>query len=444
MSLHHPTIAVSAPGKVFLAGGYLVLDQEYTAFVFGLDARINIIAGDIHTTAGVQLTEIVVDSPQFLEAQWRYGYHLAGEGGGIKVTQLQVSGAQINPNPFVETTLSYALTYIDRVAKHRPSHSMASARLIILADNDYYSHSESESTRQGRFAKFPVTLGDANKTGLGSSAALVTSLTAALLAHYLPEDLFNIQSDPGKRALHNLAQAAHCAAQGKVGSGFDVATAVYGSCRYRRFSPETLSSIPEPGAAGFADALVKLVDGESAWDVEVLKDAVIMPKGVVLRMCDVDCGSKTVGMVKKVLKWRSSNPEESKKLWDELQKRNEQLIATLNAGDVENLPVKITAVREMIRRMGSASDVPIEPESQTELLDALSTVEGVYGGVVPGAGGYDALALLMKDDEETKQRVEEFLDKWAKEKGTKVKLLGVKGEMEGVRSESLDVYAGWI
>ncbi|KAL7760211.1 hypothetical protein ACKLNR_010301 [Fusarium oxysporum f. sp. zingiberi] len=443
MTLHHPTIAVSAPGKVFLAGGYLVLDQEYTAFVFGLDARINIIAGDIHTTAGVQLTEIVVDSPQFLEAQWRYGYHLAGEGGGIKVTQLQV-GAQINPNPFVETTLSYALTYIDRVAKQRPSHSMASARLIILADNDYYSHSESESTRQGRFAKFPVTLGDANKTGLGSSAALVTSLTAALLAHYLPEDLFNIQSDRGKRTLHNLAQAAHCAAQGKVGSGFDVATAVYGSCRYRRFSPETLSSIPEPGAAGFADALVKLVDGESAWDVEVLKDAVIMPKGVVLRMCDVDCGSKTVGMVKKVLKWRSSNPEESKKLWDELQKRNEQLIATLNAGDVENLPGKITAVREMIRQMGSASDVPIEPESQTELLDALSTVEGVYGGVVPGAGGYDALALLMKDDEETKQRVEAFLDKWAKEKGTKVKLLGVKGEMEGVRSESLDVYAGWI
>ncbi|KAF4972664.1 hypothetical protein FSARC_813 [Fusarium sarcochroum] len=443
MSLHHPTIAVSAPGKVFLAGGYLVLDQEYTAFVFGLNARINIIAGDIHTTAGVQLTEIVVDSPQFLEAQWRYGYHLAGEGGGIKVTQLQV-GAHISRNPFVETTLSYALTYIDRVAGHRRSHSMTSARLIILADNDYYSHSESESIRTGRFAKFPVALGDANKTGLGSSAALVTSLTASLLAHYLPQDLFDIRSDQGKKTLHNLAQAAHCAAQGKVGSGFDVATAVYGSCRYRRFSPATLSKIPEAGTAGFADALVKLVDGESVWDVEVLKDAVIMPKGVVLRMCDVDCGSKTVGMVKKVLAWRAANPEISKKLWDELQKRNEQLIATLNAGDVAQLPEKLTAVREMIRKMGSASDVPIEPASQTELLNALSTVEGVYGGVVPGAGGYDALALLMKDDDETKQRVEVFLEKWAKEKGTKVKLLGVKGEMEGVRTESLDVYAGWI
>ncbi|KAF4980785.1 hypothetical protein FZEAL_3299 [Fusarium zealandicum] len=442
MSNRNPTIAVSAPGKVFLAGGYLVLDQEYTAFVFGLDARINIIAGEIHTTPGVQLTEIVVDSPQFLEAQWRYGYRLAEEGGGIKVTQLQV-GSKINANPFVETTLSYALTYIDRVAGHRPTHSMTSARLIILADNDYYSHSNL-NTQTGRFAKFPVTLGDANKTGLGSSAALVTSLTAALLVHYLPRDLFDVESDPGKRTLHNLAQAAHCAAQGKVGSGFDVATAVYGSCRYRRFSPATLSKIPEPGAAGFADSLVKLVDGASEWDVEILKDAVVMPPGVVLRMCDVDCGSQTVGMVKKVLAWKAENPEESKKLWDDLQRRNEELIATLNAGDVEQLPERLGAVRGLIKQMGNASGVPIEPDSQTELLDAVGAVEGVYGGVVPGAGGFDALALLMRDDDETKHRVEEFLVKWAQTKGTKVKLLAVKGEMQGARCESLDVYAGWI
>lgn len=90
MSSRNSTVAVSAPGKVLLAGGYLVLDRQYTGFVFGLSARINIIAGEIRTGPGVQLTEIVVDSPQFLEAQWRYGYHLAEEGGGIKVTQLQV------------------------------------------------------------------------------------------------------------------------------------------------------------------------------------------------------------------------------------------------------------------------------------------------------------------------------------------------------------------
>jgi phosphomevalonate kinase len=82
--------AVSAPGKVLLAGGYLVLDREYTALVFGLSARINVIASPIETSQGVQLQEIVVTSPQFLESQWRYGYHLTPEGGGILVTQLQV------------------------------------------------------------------------------------------------------------------------------------------------------------------------------------------------------------------------------------------------------------------------------------------------------------------------------------------------------------------
>lgn len=91
MPSRNPTIAVSAPGKVFLAGGYLVLDRRHTAFVFGINARINVIAGEIRTTEGVQLTEIVVDSPQFLDAQWRYGYRLAEECGGIKVTQLQRS-----------------------------------------------------------------------------------------------------------------------------------------------------------------------------------------------------------------------------------------------------------------------------------------------------------------------------------------------------------------
>lgn len=84
------TSAVSAPGKVLLAGGYLVTDRRYTGLVFGLDARINVVAQGIPTSQGVQLTEIVVDSPQFVGGSWRYGYHLAPDDGGITVTQLRV------------------------------------------------------------------------------------------------------------------------------------------------------------------------------------------------------------------------------------------------------------------------------------------------------------------------------------------------------------------
>ncbi|KAI8264967.1 hypothetical protein K4K58_011936 [Colletotrichum sp. SAR11_239] len=365
--------AVSAPGKVLLAGGYLVLDRAYTGLVFGLSARVNVVAAEIHTSPGVHLTEIIVESPQFLDATWRYGFHLAPEDGGITVTQLQV-GSKINPNPFVETTLSYALTYIASINKRRPNHALTSTRLIILADNDYYSLPDTTpgaaAQQQGRFARYPHTLSEAHKTGLGSSAALVTSLTAALLTHHLPSNLFNLASEAGKHTLHNLAQAAHCAAQGKVGSGFDVAAAVFGSCRYRRFSPSLLDGLGAPGQPGFAEALVRKVDEFQGWDVEVDKSVSLAP-GLCLRMCDVDCGSQTVGMVKKVLAWRKEDAAGSKALWDELQGRNEALAAVLKDGRTEEVGAAVGKVRGLIRKMGEGSGVPIEPPSQTELLDAM-------------------------------------------------------------------------
>ena len=86
------------------------------------------------------------------------------------------------------------------------------------------------------------------KTGLGSSAAMTTAVVAALL-HYLGVvDLASItDQDQAKDiadldVVHIIAQTAHCIAQGKVGSGFDVSSGVYGSHRYVRFSPEVISS----------------------------------------------------------------------------------------------------------------------------------------------------------------------------------------------------------
>jgi hypothetical protein len=80
--------AVSAPGKVLLAGGYLVLDRAYTGLVFGLSARIHVVVRDSDSTATEpSQPEIVVQSPQFRDASWAYSFQAAADDGGVDVIQ---------------------------------------------------------------------------------------------------------------------------------------------------------------------------------------------------------------------------------------------------------------------------------------------------------------------------------------------------------------------
>lgn len=110
--------ALSAPGKVLLTGGYLVLDRDYTGTVFALDARIHAIVQQMRrprprTASGpktdAQLVNnglqnlnrplgpavedqeyedtIIVQSPQFVDAVWEYRIQAHENDGGISVVQ---------------------------------------------------------------------------------------------------------------------------------------------------------------------------------------------------------------------------------------------------------------------------------------------------------------------------------------------------------------------
>ena len=361
------------------------------------------------------------------------------------------TGRPSDPNVFVQKTLQYVLTYL----LHLQGALKAGLKITILADDDYYSHSKARIL--GTFTDFGVALQDAHKTGLGSSAALVTTLTAALLAKFLSRGISSL-----RKIIHNLAQAAHCAAQGKVGSGFDVAAAVYGSCLYRRFSPSIIERIGDAGSPGFGERLHRCVedlDEERSWDVEVLLQAVEMPKSLRLVMCDVDCGSQTPGMVKKVLAWRKQKPDDALVLWNALQQGTEELceelkklskLGVLASDTLNNLRDIISTIRSLVREMSKKSGVPIEPKIQTELLDECSAVHGVIGGVAPGAGGYDAIALLVKNDDQVVENLKSRLKErnGITEPGSgvtigRVSVLDVRQEYQGVRSEETTKYLGW-
>ncbi|GMG26042.1 unnamed protein product [Aspergillus oryzae] len=456
--------ALSAPGKVLLTGGYLVLDRNYTGTVIALDARIHVIVQQLKrghrrgasfsSVKGGPDTEtvedgsavddkekedvVIVRSPQFVNAIWEYGIQRCENGGGIKVIQRNDG-------------------YV------ADSKDFGSLSVTILADTDYYSETAFSrvSESPGRFVNFGVPLHEAHKTGLGSSAALVTALVSSLVIHRTlqPDDL-----GASRDKLHNLAQAAHCAAQGKVGSGFDVAAAIYGSCLYRRFSPNILESVGDAGSPGFEERLFAVVedaDPKHPWDTECLDFGMRLPRGMQMVLCDVECGSNSPSMVKKVLEWRKQNQQEADLLWAALQSNNERLCLQLKQlaqspdqespedfNDVRNL---IQRSRNHLRSMTRKAGVPIEPRVQTELLDAVSAVDGVIGGVVPGAGGYDAIAVLIRDDQEVLKKLTELFKNWESKveddfggKIGTVRLLGVRHGSDGVKNEVLDQYAGWL
>lgn len=58
---------VSAPGKVLLAGGYLILDPKYSGIVVSTSSRFYSVVSPA-STPGV----ITVHSPQFTNAVWKY------------------------------------------------------------------------------------------------------------------------------------------------------------------------------------------------------------------------------------------------------------------------------------------------------------------------------------------------------------------------------------
>ncbi|KAL0072380.1 phosphomevalonate kinase [Marasmius tenuissimus] len=222
-------------------------------------------------------------------------------------------------------------------------------------------------------------------------------------------------------------------------------------------------------------------------------------------LADVDAGSDTPSLVGKVLQWRKEdsvkglweapaalpifieNAYIADALWNDLDQHNQSLakalqqLTELHTQDPDNYsralkyisslqPLQWTAdpslskeetavaqtfhdvhqitetIRAKMREMGKLAGVPIEPPEQTTLLDQCISQAGVIGGGVPGAGGYDAIWLLVCAPEDRNpdpwpfEKIDYF---WANYKGVNVfPLSAVESKAKGVRLENLDEIEG--
>ncbi|KAL9711867.1 phosphomevalonate kinase [Leucoagaricus gongylophorus] len=441
------SIVVSSPGKVLVAGGYLVLDPAYSGTAISISSRFYTV---IQNDAAVDPNTIRIRSPQFRNATWNYIVRTdAGvvEPGFNNLTKNKLVQLAIEKTIKLGIELKGATAIQESV--------LEGLDIAIVGDNDFYSqHATIASLNLPRtldslkkikpFVGTGVDLSDVHKTGLGSSAALITSLVSALLIQLsiLPASAFfeegsgknSEQKEYGRKLAHNLAQYIHCLAQGKIGSGFDIATAVFGSNLYTRFDPAVLNPLMDDATDQTISPV--LDPSNPSWNYGI--QSFRLPPLTRIMLADVDAGSDTPSLAGKVLKWRKESGVQADILWREIDQLNQSFaqillhITKLHNDDPDNYgaavkylsslqpiqwaanpwqpPLEIPiveafydahsasqAIRAKMRQMGVLAGVPIEPPEQTKLLDVCVSQAGVIGGGVPGAGGYDAIWLLVCD-----------------------------------------------
>ena len=459
-----PGVTVSAPGKILLAGGYLVLEAPNAGFVIAADKRFYTSVdgnkkrnkSDDDDDDDEKLIYIKVQSPQF-HSEWNYTFNESN-------FRLIPSPSNESTNPFVEKSLRVCLIYILKSAPSAKTITTPSSLdIVIKADNDFYSvlphlppDSKKTPAEVAALPKFlPCPLDPdtgkvvVHKTGLGSSAALTTSLVGALV-HYFRRDS---QGDQMSTLIHNLAQICHCHAQGKVGSGFDVSSACNGTHVYRRF-PKCLL----PDLLQHLDKFEKENDGDDSDKQHVILSETLkasvelvpwkedmvtslnLPDDLQLLLADVRGGSESPSMARTVLKWKASQDKDKEvPHWSALSKLNPkivELIQQLSASgsdavdydSLSKLPASewpsdkdcpllslrdtFNQIRTELRSMGEAADVPIEPPPQQDLCDATSKLPGVVTALVPGAGGYDAVACLYINRPDVVKSIGELWSSW--------------------------------
>ncbi|KAG3201948.1 hypothetical protein PC128_g3540 [Phytophthora cactorum] len=443
---------VSAPGKVLLVGGYVVLDEQYSGLVLSSTARFysqveTKILGDVDATSAFssgwgRLFPLVVESKQFdqLIDGW-----IEENGDGRFRFQLRENSHR---NSYIEETVLCAVNGIAGLLAFKSNDTFQQLKAIktgvqvtLRGDNDFYSQVQRlqdaklplrRANLKALEAFLPPTMEErdgkqvALKTGMGSSAALVTSLVAALVAFFVPAMNFDeVQQD--LEVVHNLAQLSHCYVQRKIGSGFDVSAACFGSQRYTRFPASILNAFTSEDAM-ISEEIAHCITNCALWNTSSRVKPVRLPSSFHLLMGDVSSGSATVSMVRQVLKWQKEQPEEATRVMDEIHYHNLEVergfaeICELEAShntfiDWEAMAAqgreqwsavdaRIGAIllrlseafsrfRDLMREMGTSAGVPIEPPEQTAILDATLAIPGVLLAGVPGAGGYDAICVVV-------------------------------------------------
>lgn len=288
-------ISASAPGKLMLAGEYVVVERGAPALAVAVDRRMRI--------------EIVPEA--------RRTWLVTSPGLGLR----------------------------DAPLKSVPVLAEVVARLPGIPAG-------------GRFT-IASELGEGpKKPGLGGSAALCAAAFVGL---------WQLSGETGAPDLE-IAIAAHRAAQGGRGSGYDVATAIQGGITLFR-----------PGLQG-APARV---------------EAVQWPTGLHALVFRTGRGADTAEQLARMQAWREEDEASYEGCIEPLAAETEAFIAAFVAGDVTRLLDAASQVQEELATMDRIGELGIMAGGQCQLLGAIEDSGAIAR--TSGAGGGDC-AWALSDD----------------------------------------------
>ncbi|MFH1750274.1 MAG: hypothetical protein ABH863_01195 [Candidatus Micrarchaeota archaeon] len=397
----------SAPGKILWLGGYSVLERGNAAYVASIDKRAYAQASLLEGNA------LEIKAPQF-------GIDLFGTIRNGKPSFKSVPRKKLESARFLVAAVSISLKYL---------HSKGGGKahgFRLIAVND------------------PVFGRAGFKTGLGSSSAVTVAAIGAVLGLNGCDPSY----EKCKVVAHNLSQLAHSQAQGKIGSGFDVASGVFGPISYSRPSRDAIQKAGKSAGKRFAEVV------EKAWDYKIAFLA--PPKEFAIALAFTGKPSSTTRMIAKLNAFKARRKSTYSEMVREIDGANvmaigslERILALRNKdleeymlemrrghGPGEAFKAAFEEARLLTKKLGELAGAEIENASMTRLIH--STMQnGAYVCRLPGAGGGDSVAAICLSENEAR-RVRNY---W---KSLKLEVLDVSLGNEGVRREAPLAFEGML
>jgi len=232
------------------------------------------------------------------------------------------------------------------------------------------------------------------KSGLGSSAAVTVSLISAVL---------ETKRIRNKDIIHRLSQISHALATGKIGSGFDIATAVYGTNIYRRFDKKIMENIT---LENFMDIM------DEKWPNMKIIPYNFPYKLLIFNVLGNRTSTiKSVSSAKKLLKKKPDTYMKLMKLQADTEKYVFNSIKNRNSITLRKYMNKVRKIQMEISnevKVFNSNFTPIEPPEFTKIIDKVLGLNLAVAGRCPGGGGYDSIVFITtrnKTEMELRQNV---------------------------------------